>query len=44
MERLALVRLLQHFVDSLSFDSAQSAYRLPNSTETALLWMTDISH
>ena len=44
MERLALMRLSQHLVGSLSFNSAQSAYRRRHSTETALLRTTDFAH
>ena len=44
MERLALVRLRQHLIDSPSFNSDQSAYRRRHSLESALLWTTDFAH
>ena len=44
MERLALVRLRQHFVGSPSFNTAQSAYRHHHSTETVLRRTTDFAH
>ena len=44
MERLALLRLRQHLVGSLSFNSAQSAYRRHHSTESVLLRTTDFAH
>ena len=44
MERLALVRFRQHLVGSPSFNSAQSAYRRPHSTEKTLLRMNDFVH